>query len=205
MFALISAVCKMLDELPHDQAFSQVVVGQIVAYYDRCCAWYKATVSRAHLKADQTRKIKLAAALAEEGELADVVKEIAKAHPKAPEGHFEKENKLLLEFTQSEKVEEADLMADRKSISALCLLSTSTKWLATKLARIRHITPYTADSSHGASNRRSYSRRWTVNANGAEGDGNVYLPLNNETATYVLPLLLPLLHYLLILTTPQRL
>lgn len=183
IFTLITAVCKMLDELPHDQAFSQVVVGQIVAYYDRCCAWYKATVSRTSTKGDKGRKVKAAAALVEEGELAAVVKEIAHAHPSISTEHVDKEKQLLLDYAQAQPLELADLMTDRKTLDALCLLSTSTKWLATKLARIRYITPFTADSSHGASNRKSYSRRWTLNTpTGKEGDGNVYLPLNKETA-----------------------
>jgi len=80
----------MLDELPHDQAFSQVVVGQIVAYYDRSCGWYKATVSRVQVKADKGRKTKAAATLAEEGELAEMISEIAKAHPNPPEEHLKK-------------------------------------------------------------------------------------------------------------------
>ena len=35
------------------------------------------------------------------------------------------EDQLLLEYTESEGVEEADLMTDRKTIDALCLLTTS--------------------------------------------------------------------------------
>lgn len=40
-YRLIEAFCRMLDILPHDQAFSQLIVTQIVTYYDKCCEWFK--------------------------------------------------------------------------------------------------------------------------------------------------------------------
>ena len=38
---LIKTFSKMLDSIPHDQAFSQLIINQIVTYYDKCCGWYK--------------------------------------------------------------------------------------------------------------------------------------------------------------------
>lgn len=31
----------MLDSIPHDQMFTQLVLNQVVTYYDKCCGWYK--------------------------------------------------------------------------------------------------------------------------------------------------------------------
>lgn len=31
----------MLDNLPQDQAFTQLIISQMVTYYDKCCGWYK--------------------------------------------------------------------------------------------------------------------------------------------------------------------
>jgi hypothetical protein len=31
----------MLSSIPHDQAFTQLLISQIVTYYDKCCGWYK--------------------------------------------------------------------------------------------------------------------------------------------------------------------
>jgi hypothetical protein len=39
--ALVKAFSKMLDSIPHDQMFTQMVLSQIVTYYDKCCGWYK--------------------------------------------------------------------------------------------------------------------------------------------------------------------
>lgn len=38
---LVKAFSKMLDSIPHDQMFTQMVLSQIVTYYDKCCGWYK--------------------------------------------------------------------------------------------------------------------------------------------------------------------
>jgi exocyst complex component 4 len=40
-FNLITAFCKMLDTIPHDQAFSQLIITQMVTYYDKCFGLYK--------------------------------------------------------------------------------------------------------------------------------------------------------------------
>lgn len=31
----------MLDTLPQDQTFTQLIISQMVTYYDKCCGWYK--------------------------------------------------------------------------------------------------------------------------------------------------------------------
>jgi exocyst complex component 4 len=36
----------MLDVLPHDQAFTQLIISQIVTYYDKCYGWYKGSLFR---------------------------------------------------------------------------------------------------------------------------------------------------------------
>lgn len=38
---LVKAFSKMLDNIPHDQMFTQLIINQIVTYYDKCCGWYK--------------------------------------------------------------------------------------------------------------------------------------------------------------------
>lgn len=35
----------MLSSIPHDQAFTQLLIDQIVTYYDKCCGWYKCMFS----------------------------------------------------------------------------------------------------------------------------------------------------------------
>ena len=35
------AFCKLLDTIPQDQAHSELIISQIVAYYNRCYDWYR--------------------------------------------------------------------------------------------------------------------------------------------------------------------
>jgi hypothetical protein len=46
-FNLIAAFCRMLDTIPHDQAFSQLIITQMMTYYDKCCGYYKGMHSSA--------------------------------------------------------------------------------------------------------------------------------------------------------------
>lgn len=38
---IVREFSKMLSSIPHDQAFTQLLIDQIVTYYDKCCGWYK--------------------------------------------------------------------------------------------------------------------------------------------------------------------
>lgn len=46
--SIIREFSKMLSSIPHDQAFSQLLITQIVTYYDKCCGWYKGKKPRIH-------------------------------------------------------------------------------------------------------------------------------------------------------------
>jgi hypothetical protein len=39
-FSLITAFCEMLDTIPHDQAFSQLIITQMTTYHDKCMDWF---------------------------------------------------------------------------------------------------------------------------------------------------------------------
>jgi Xaa-Pro aminopeptidase len=39
--SVVREFSKMLSSIPHDQAFTQLLLSQIVTYYDKCCGWYK--------------------------------------------------------------------------------------------------------------------------------------------------------------------
>ncbi|KAL8700938.1 MAG: hypothetical protein Q9201_005176 [Fulgogasparrea decipioides] len=40
-FTLIKTFCGLLDTLPEDPNFTQLIISQLISYYDRCCKWYK--------------------------------------------------------------------------------------------------------------------------------------------------------------------
>lgn len=39
--SIVREFSKMLSSIPHDQAFTQLLIDQIVTYYDKCYGWYK--------------------------------------------------------------------------------------------------------------------------------------------------------------------
>ncbi len=39
----------MLDTIPHDQAFTQPIIAQLVTYYDKCRGFYKCELMEYHL------------------------------------------------------------------------------------------------------------------------------------------------------------
>lgn len=86
----------MLDNLPHDQAFSQLVISQMRTYYDRLYNYYKgklivprthgtatkqlsAQVSRTLPDSNAVRVPKRAAGLAEKGDICNLVIELLRA------------------------------------------------------------------------------------------------------------------------------
>jgi exocyst complex component 4 len=96
----------------------------------------------------------------------------------------EKEIHQLMELTDEAPLESGDIIQDRDSISSFCLLHTSMKWLAVKIAGLRQITMHETDTSRQQNLPRHSSRRWTLmndpNKATAE-DGPVSLPLTQET------------------------
>lgn len=173
----------MLDNLPHDQAFSQLIITQMQTYAAKCNGWYKVIVTRPQPK-ESGRRIKATAAFADEGDIHEVLNSLFQAGPDQTQELLEKEIALLIAETEKDPLDQGDLINDKKSINSLCLLYTSMKWLATKIAQLRHISDRATDSSHPESGNQRHNRRWTMLSSAeprAEGLP-VYLPLNKETA-----------------------
>ncbi|KFY15860.1 hypothetical protein V492_01725 [Pseudogymnoascus sp. VKM F-4246] len=183
-FDLITAFCRMLDTIPHDQAFSQLIITQMVGYYDRCCDWYQALVSRTQDSESYGPSLKASAAIAMgPGEIHDTVKKLW-TDGEENRSLLDKESGLLILQTNENPLTDSDIILDRKIVTSLCLLYTSMRWLASKINQLRNITHHDADSSRRTTMRASQSRRWTLlQAPGGGGDnkGSVYLPMTQET------------------------
>ncbi len=180
-FALITAFCRMLDTIPHDQALSQLIITQMMRYYDRCSDWFKSLVSQ--VRDSEATTLKLSALLATEpGDIHDTMQKLwtTEEHDKQL---LEKEAGLLILQTNETPLRRDDIILDRETISSLCVLYTSMKWLAIKIVDLRHITRNDIDSSR-ATMQKPVNRRWTL-LNGAsrtQDDQNpVYLPMTQET------------------------
>jgi exocyst complex component 4 len=181
-FTLITAFCRMLGNLPHDQAFSQLIVSQMIAYYERCYNWLKVIVARPQPHPVSGKRLKMSAAMTDEGPVKDVVIGLAHADEEGKSTLIQQETDLLIKSAEETPIEEVDLVTDRRNIASICCLATSMKWLATKIAMMRHISNQATDSSRRESVKNQ--RRWTLitNADKTVEDGRAYLPLNNESA-----------------------
>lgn len=180
-FTLITAFCRMLDTIPHDQALSQLIINQMMRYYDKCYDWFKSLVSRAR-DADGSI-LKFSASLANgDGAIHDTMEKIWTSDVE-DKSLLEKETGLLILQTNENPLHMDDMISDRDSISSLCVLYTSMKWMSLKIGQLRHITHNNADSSR-TSMQRPANRRWTLlNDAGKAQDEQlpVYLPMTQET------------------------
>ncbi|PGH03348.1 hypothetical protein AJ80_08708 [Polytolypa hystricis UAMH7299] len=182
---LVKMFSKMLDSIPHDQIFTQLIIAQIVTYYDKCCGWYKALVTRMSPQAASGVRLKAAAAFAESGEIRDVVKELWESPGGKRHDFINKEIELLIKRTNETPLESYDIVSDPKTVFSLSLLYNSMQWLVSSLRRLRHITPHQTDSSKPQAGRNAHSRRWTLltatKSNRDSISQPIYLPMTHET------------------------
>ncbi|KAI0471112.1 Sec8 exocyst complex component-specific domain-containing protein [Xylariaceae sp. FL0804] len=185
-FAVITAFCRMLGTIPHDQALSSLIISQMGRYYERCFAWFRSLVARAQ-EASTAHDLRYSARLAteDEGEIQEAIKKLWTSDD-LDEKLIEKEVGLLIVHTNERRLDASDIIQDRDVISSLCLLYTSMKWLSIKVAGLRHITRHNTDSSQTAMPQKQ-NRRWTLlnDIKKANGDQHspVYLPMTEETAS----------------------
>lgn len=183
--SIIREFSKMLSSIPHDQAFTQLLITQIVNYYDKCCGWYRAIVTKISPRDNGQFRLKAAAQFAQSGDIHDVVKELWKGEA-SKEELIDKETKLLLKSTSEVPLEPYDIISDPKTVTALSLLYNSTQWLASHLLKLRQVTQPPSEPRQ-AQEGGPPNRRWTlIGAMVPKREGvnqPVYLPLNQETVT----------------------
>ncbi|MBE3111692.1 MAG: hypothetical protein IMZ46_14495, partial [Acidobacteria bacterium] len=181
-FTVVTAFCKMLATIPHDQALSSLIVTQMMRYYERCLSWYKGLVTKAQDQPSEQQTMRASAKIAlEQGELNEAAKRLWDEAGDAEA--LAEEVRLLTEQACERPLEMSDVIQDRDTISSLCLLYTSMKWLSIKISGLRHITTQETDSSRPSLPRQS-TRRWTLmNDPSKAGDdqGPVHLPMTQET------------------------
>ncbi|KAI0459894.1 Sec8 exocyst complex component-specific domain-containing protein [Xylaria acuta] len=183
-FTVVTAFCRMLGTIPHDQALSALIISQMMRYYERCFAWFKSLVAKAQDTTAASQDLRFSAELATtEGEIQDTIQKLWTSDTLDRE-LIEKEVGLLIMLTNESPLEPSDVIQDRDVISSLCLLYTSMKWLSSKILGLRHITRQDTDSSQPTM-PKDQNRRWTLlndpsKANG-EHQGPVYLPMTQDT------------------------
>ncbi|KAF8477397.1 Sec8 exocyst complex component-specific domain-containing protein [Kalaharituber pfeilii] len=173
-FNLITAFCKMLETIPPDQAFGELIIDLLTSYYGKCCDWYKELVSRNRASsADEALgEMKVSARWAHNKEIKEVMGAIWTADDIGSGELLERENALELKTQGDTPIPSADLVKDCKTISALCILYTSLKWLASKTTQLRQVEDsdaFARETTNSSSGRGSSGpgsgrrrRRWTL-------------------------------------------
>ncbi|VUC22439.1 unnamed protein product [Clonostachys rosea] len=183
-FEVVTAFCRMLGTIPPDQALSSLIVTQMMRYYDRCFSWFKSLVTQTQDDASDDAKLRASARLAiDPGDIRDTMQQIWESE-EDDKDLAQKEISLLINQTNNTRLLMSDIIQDHDTLSALCLLYTSMKWLAGKISGLRHITNHETDSSRQNISRQS-GRRWTLmnDPNRAtSAQGPVQLPLTQDTA-----------------------
>ena len=114
--------------------------------------------------------------MAESGELRANCEKLWNRGSSNQDETLRKEINLLLSANQEAPFQPVDIISDRRSVSALCLLYTSMTWLSTRLAAMRHITPE-------PSSKQTSKGRWTLlNLKTSTHSPAVHLPLTSSTA-----------------------
>ncbi|RAK88699.1 hypothetical protein BO79DRAFT_148364 [Aspergillus costaricaensis CBS 115574] len=182
---IIREFSKMLSSIPHDQAFTQLLLSQIVTYYDKCCGWYKAIVTKTSPRDNGEVRLKAAARHAESGDVHDIITELWNGLTENKRELVDKETDILINSTNEVPLEPYDIISDPKTVVSLSLLFNSMQWFASHLAQLRQITQPASDSRQAES--RPANRRWTLigamKPKCEDINQPVYLPLNQETAT----------------------
>ena len=156
----------------------------MVAYYDRCCEWYRGLVKRPQIQVqDGVRYLKTAAAFVDGGDVRNLVESIWTGRvPEAVENAVQKEVEVLIEKTNESPLGPFDIISDRRSVTALCLIHCSMRWLATQLSRLRRVIPGKCSTYH-ESLKPLHTRQWPLFNSACLKDEETptYLPMTQDT------------------------
>lgn len=225
-FSVVTAFCRMLGTIPHDQALSSLIITQMMRYYDRCFSWHKALVMKTPERSggngngegdeasvhdpssspssvslssvSSLQRLRLSAILAlEDGDVAATAKQLWAVDEEEDDKALAKSRKERLMRQEVElligraagrgttgRLDVSDVIADRDTITSLCLLYTSMKWLAVKTVGLRHITQQDTDSGRTTVLAKPGKRRWTLLNDPSKAfadEGPVHLPMTQET------------------------
>ncbi|KAF3166266.1 hypothetical protein TWF788_000520 [Orbilia oligospora] len=171
--SLVTAICRMLDSLPHDQSFSQLIVDLLTDYYEKCHAFFRTLVQK------DPNTLKKSALWVVPGELESTMREMW-ADPTAFHDFLNKETLVYSKLKGTEGVSFEDIISDRKTIYTLCILYNSMDWFSRKLKKLRQVT----DIEDPSKDEGTRNRRWNnLNSQLARDSASpVFLPLTKDLA-----------------------
>ncbi|KAK1253366.1 hypothetical protein MKX07_001443 [Trichoderma sp. CBMAI-0711] len=136
-FQVVTAFCRMLGTIPPDQALSSLIVTQMMRYYDRCFSWFQSLVTKRHDQPADSTNLRASARFSVQSSEVNEVAQKLWASEELDSALMRREVQLLIQKTNSQRLEANDVIQDRDTISALCLLYTSMRWLAAKIQSLK--------------------------------------------------------------------
>ena len=179
-FTLIKAFCRMLSNVPQDQAFAQLIITQLETYHSKCQTWYRSLVMR--VRDDGGIEPKRAAAVLDSSDLSVVVRTIWNADGLDRERLLDQEVELIVNRLRDQPMEAFELVSDRKSGPALCLMYSSMQWLANRLEELKRVVTKHRNSVQDAK-QGPKTNRWTTVGGGLslrDQDQPVWLPMMGD-------------------------
>lgn len=186
---LIRAFSSMLDSIPQDQIFTQLIIMQLVTYLDKCLGWYKALTSRLSGPGQSAPLTKAAAEFARDGDIREVTTKLLDdgSDTATRSSLIDAEIQALLSAVRVNPLSAYDIISDPKSVASLSLLYNSMQWLSSSLTLLRQVEP----ASGSQSSSSAPIRRWTLLASLKPTHGrskstggnmpSVYLPMDAES------------------------
>ena len=132
---------------------------------------------------DEVRYLKTAAAFVDGGDVRNLVESIWKGLvPETLENTLQKEVELLIEKANESPLGPFDIISDRRSVTALCMIYCSMQWLATRLSQLRRVVPGKRTTSHESS-KSLHTRQWSHfnSVRVKDEDTTAYLPMTQDT------------------------
>ena len=132
---------------------------------------------------DDTESFRTAAALVDGGDVRNLVESIWTGDiPEGTGDPIQQEAKMLIKKTNESPLDPFDIISDRRSVAALCLMYCSMQWLATQLAQFRVVIPEKKLPNRETS-KSTHSRQWSLfNSRSPQSeDTTVSLPMSQET------------------------
>lgn len=179
--SLIKAFCSVINNIPQDQVLSLLIISQLEEYYKQCSTWYNSMITRPE-DADGKSRLKRAALKMEGSDIAAVTTNLWQGEKSDRERLLQQEVDMIINLTEADPFDPMDMISDRRTGTALCLLYSTLQWLSNQLDDLR-VAEKTSEKSQSGGPALSRDNRWTMisTANLRDEDQPVKLTVTEST------------------------
>ena len=179
--SLIKAFCKVANNIPQDQVLSSLIISQLEEYYNQCSTWYKSMITRPD-DTDGKNRLKRAALKMEGSDIAAVTTNLWQGEKSDRERLMQQEVDMIINLTEANPFDPMDMISDRRTGTALCLLYSTLQWLSNQLDSLR-IVEKNSEKRQAGEHTLTRDSRWAMvsTANLRDKDQPARLKLTENT------------------------